>query len=228
MAVRPLDTVRWSDKTDHVKWRNFGLVGLLALGVAGCSADKPASKSTTAAVVETTVAASVGESSVPVSTQPQRIPADYRIPIIINAIPKTDLEREALDAAPELLVRLRRFQLLETKDSQELSEVLSSQALSSFLASVTGNQAVVGVPSSRDRLEIESIAEKSSRTAALKICLVDGATVYEVSDDGQMKLDNANLWASEIEVEITRTLDGWRITNDDTIESNEGVDKCER
>ena len=146
--------------------------------------------------------------------------------MINNATPKTDLEREALEAAVELLVRSRRFQLLETKDMQVLAEVLTGEALERFIPEGTSAQPVVGVPSKDDRIVIEVVTQKSPSTVDLRLCLLDGATVYRESADGQLLLENDEFGTAIIAIELTNTPSGWRISKDENTSVAVGVDTC--
>ena len=226
-----------------MKWRNFGLVGLLTIGAVGCSGDKPAPNTTpirtetvppappsvaevtTEAFVESTVVAAV-ESSVPVSTQPQRIADDYRVPIINSATPKTDLEREAVNAATELLVRARRFDLLEMKDMRELEQVFDDEALTNFVPDATGEQPVVAVPSDMDRVVVESASAQSPQVVLITICTVDGATVYRQTEGGKLVLEDADVGVVSAELELTLTSRGWRISKYENTDTNLRPEQC--
>jgi hypothetical protein len=179
----------------------------------------------------TTTATTTTAATVPVAapgTDPKPVGDDYRGKVIVRAVPKTDLEREIVDAAVDLLGKRRRLGLLNTSDRVLLSEVMIGDSLEDYLGlgSSGPETQLIQVPGPNDRFVVQSVTIVSPDSAVTKVCEVDGAASY-FDNDGTLSLKNADLLTSLWEFQLVRTVDGWRIGSETGNGVIEGVDKCE-
>jgi hypothetical protein len=240
-----LDFAGWVDKYWFMQWRPgvSVFVGALAvsLAVTGCARKErgvrnnaPIREETTTVAVPvvteapttaapTTVALTLPD--VP-STDPKPVGDDYRGTVIVKAVPKTDLEREILDATVDLLAKRRQLALLNTNDRSVLGEVMTGQALEEYLSlgkDVIGR--TVSVPSGIDRTLITEVIQTFPDSGIVRVCEVDGASTYSEGPSSYSLL-NKDVATNKLEIQIVRTIDGWRIGVDTVLDVLVG-DKCE-
>ena len=232
------------NQNDHMQWRRLGFVAMVVV-LAGCTNDgesgapntAPIREETTTAVVATeapttstsapVTTAVVSSSVAPVDSVPKPVGEDYRVPVVVKFVPSTDAEREVLAAATELLVKYRMLQLRVSSENSQLRMVLTGAALDEFIKAVAQSQNDVTVPSESDRVVVEAIETRTdSQNAALKVCEVDGSSVFAQSDNGDLVFDNAVLATLRKTYQLRRGTDGWRIAVAEVTALSEGSDQC--
>jgi hypothetical protein len=215
---------------------------VLVLAGSGCSSRKPEGSSNPAPIreetrtvvssteVATTVAvtSTIGSTALAKAAEPKPVGDDYMGTVIVKAVPKTDLEREILDATVSLLANRRRLQLQYTNDRELLGTVMVGQALEEYLARWQPGVEYVSVPGKTDRFVVDSLRETSPDSAIVEVCEVDGAISYKREPSGALGLfsDDANtvLW----EFQVVRTDAGWRLGFETVVDVLDGEDKCAR
>jgi hypothetical protein len=190
-----LDFAPTPDKDWPMMWRRGVSVFVGVLGVSvmvgGCSRKEVGVANTAPIREETTTVAAPVVTDVPttavpttfpstsVSTDPQPVGDDYRGEVIVKAVPKTELEREILDATADLLAKRRRLALLNTNDRAILGELMVGNALEEYLElgkDITGN--TVSVPSVSDRTLVTEVVRTSPDSGVVRVCEVDGAATH--------------------------------------------------
>ena len=173
------------------------------------------------AVVETTVVASVDSVPTPVGE-------DYRWPVLVTFVPKTDVERDVLASVSELFVKYRRLELWGEKRQELLEEVLAGKILDEWIPKATLETDLVTVPSSADRIVIESMVLKTQDSVEVTVCQLDGSRLYVRAENGEFVLDNDQMITVHKRYIFEREPEGWRITLDERLGLAEDVDECEK
>jgi hypothetical protein len=227
-----------------MRFRNGAVALAVGLVLAGCSRKEvgvantaPIREETTTIATPvvtdapTTTATTKTAATVPVAapgTDPKPVGDDYRGEVIVRAVPKTDLEREILEATSDLLGKRSRFQMLNTTEDGVLAEVLVGVALRDFVErglSVTDE--VLQIPGVSDRIVIDSIEVLSPDTAKAVVCEVDGTVVYVRDSAGRYTLDDpGEISTVRWELQVVRVSEGWRISVENGIQNIDGLDKC--
>jgi hypothetical protein len=179
-------------------------------------------------VPTTAVSTTLQSTQVP-ATDPKPVGDDYRGTVIVKAVPKTDREREILDATVELLAKRRQLQLLNTSDRTLLGEVMTGKALDDYIDRGSGSESLslVQVPAATDRFVVKSLVTSSPDSAVSTVCEVDGASVFRRDSSGQLVIDHAGVPSTvQWEFQILLASDGWRIGYETVVDVRDGVDLC--
>jgi hypothetical protein len=221
-------------------------VGVLAVSAltGGCSRKEMGVANTAAIREETTTIAAPVESDAPTTTSspataptaaasvpegdPKPVGDDYRGRVIVRAVPKTDLEREVVEAVSELLAKRSRFQMLNTTDREVLAEVLVGTALNDFIErGLSVADEILQKPGASDRMVIDSIEVLSPDIGKAVVCEVDGTVVYVQDSAGRFVLDDpGEISTVRWELQIVRVPEGWRISVENGLQIIDGLDKC--
>jgi hypothetical protein len=242
-------TLDFDPKTDQdcsMTWRRGVSVSVGALVVAvmagGCARKEMGVRNTSPIREETTttptpVVTEPPTTAVTTTLAPIAIPAadpkpvgdDYRGTVIVKAVPKTDLDREILDATVALLAKRRQLALLNTSDRALLEEVMVGKSLEEYLTlgDLGPDTQLVQVPGANDRFVVNSMAVSSPDSAIAEVCEVDGASSYVIKE-GKLLLKNDDIATSFWEFQLVRTAAGWRIGFETGTGVYDGVDKCEK
>jgi hypothetical protein len=220
--------------------RRFSAVVLmLVLAGSGCSSREPEGSPNTAPIREETttvvsstevastvaVTSTIGSAAVVTAAEPKPVSDDFMGTVIVKAVPKTDSEREILDATVALLGNRRRLQLQNTNDRALLAEVMVGQALEEYLGRGEPGE-FVAVPGKTDRLVFDSLKATSPDSAIVEICEVDGATAYKRDPTGKLMPYNDDISSVLWEFQVVRTDAGWRVGFETVVDVFDGVDRC--
>jgi hypothetical protein len=221
--------------------RRFSAVVLvLVLAGSGCSSKEPEGSPNTALIREetTTVASStevastvavtstIGSTAVVTAAEPKPVSDDFMGTVIVKAIPKTDSEREILEATVSLLANRRRLQLQYTNDRELLGTVMVGQALEEYLARWQPGVEYVSVPGKTDRFVVDSLRETSPDSAIVEVCEVNGAIAYKREQSGSLVLFNDDISTVLIEYQLVRTNSGWRLGYETIVDVLDRTDQC--
>jgi hypothetical protein len=203
------------------------------LGVRNTAPIREETTTTPARVVTepptTAVTTTLAPTPVP-AADPKPVGDDYRGTVIVKAVPKTDLEREILNATVALLGERSKFQMLNVTERELLSEVLVGAALTDFVErGVAVSDQLLQMPGKTDRVVIDSIVALSPDTAKAVVCEVDGTIVYVRDTAGRFVLDDpGEISTVRWELQVVRVAEGWRIGVETGLQTIDGFDKCAR